>query len=228
LPLDFDILGRGIYTPRQAARLIGGTSQDVRRWTRGSGPNEPLWHAYYQELDDTAELSFADLIELRVVKALRKAGISLQAIRFAISLAQERFGIEKPLSSQDFKTDGSQILMHAIENDGEYVSLSKKYPGQKVFAKIVLPSLKNLEYDDGQVARWRPAQTSDIVIDPKRLFGAPMLDEFGVSTTVVFEEYQQQQDIGYLSRIYEIPRKLIQHAIRYEEELDQYSGQSSI
>lgn len=228
MPLDFDILGHGIYTPRQAARLIGGTAQDVRRWTRGSGPTEPLWNAYYQNLDDTAELSFADLIELRVVRALRNAGISLQAIRFAIFLAQEQFGIEKPLSSQDFKTDGSQILMHAIENDGELVSLSKKYPGQKVFAKIVLPSLKSLEYDGGTVARWRPAHTEDIVIDPKRSFGAPILDDFGISTTVLYEENKEYQDISYLSRIYEMPRKLVQHAIRYEEGLDQSSGQSII
>lgn len=227
MPLDFDILGHGIYTPRQAARLIGGTAQDVRRWTRGSGPTEPLWNGYYQGLDDTAELSFADLIELRVVRALRNAGISLQAIRFAISLAQERFDIERPLSSQDFKTDGSQILMHAIENDGELVSLSKKYPGQKVFAKLVLPSLKNLEYDNGYAARWRPASTNDIVIDPKRLFGAPVLDEYGVSTSTIFEEHKHYEDIGYLSRVYEIPRKLIAHAIRYEETLDKPDGQST-
>ncbi|PHQ86257.1 MAG: hypothetical protein COB65_01370 [Thalassobium sp.] len=159
---------------------------------------------------------------------MRNAGISLQAIRFAISLAQEKFGIDKPLSSREFKTDGSQILMHAIENDGELVSLSKKYPGQKVFAKIVLPSLKNLEYDDGHVARWRPAQTKDIVIDPKRLFGAPVLDDFGVSTSMLFEEHKDYGDIGYLSRVYEIPRKLILHAIRYEQALDESSGQSTI
>lgn len=228
MPLDFDILGRGIYTPRQASRLIGGTPQEVLRWTRGSGPTEPLWHAYYQEFEDTVELSFADLVELRVVKALRKAGISLQAIRFAISFAQEKFNIAKPLSSQDFKTDGAEILMRAIENDGDLVSLSKKYAGQKVFTKLITPSLKDLEYDNGHVARWRPAATNDIVIDPLRLFGTPVLDEFGISTATLFQEFLVYDDASYLSRIYEVPRTIVLHAIRYEQQLDKSLGQSII
>ncbi|MCF2905702.1 hypothetical protein L0666_11950 [Octadecabacter sp. CECT 8868] len=228
MPLDFEILGRGIYTPRQAARLIGGSPQDVRRWTRGSGPSEPLWNAYYQEIDDTAELSFADLVELRVVRALRRAGITMQAIRYAIAFAQETFDIEKPLSSKKFQTDGSQILMQAIENDGELVSLSKRYPGQKVFAKVVLPSLKNLEYDRGHVARWRPARTDTIVIDPKRQFGTPILDEYGVSTETLYSEFQSFENFSYLSEIYEVPKALIKDAINYERQLDQASGKSSV
>jgi len=48
VPLDDSIFGEGIYTPREAARLVGGTPQEVLRWTRGSGTSEPLWNAYYQ------------------------------------------------------------------------------------------------------------------------------------------------------------------------------------
>ena len=72
MPLDGAILGEGIYIPRQAARLLGATAQDVLRWTRGSGPVDPLWKAHYQFLDDTAEVSFQDLMDLRIVRALRR------------------------------------------------------------------------------------------------------------------------------------------------------------
>ncbi|MFZ5964180.1 hypothetical protein ACOXXX_14635 [Thalassococcus sp. BH17M4-6] len=220
MPLDFNILGQGIYSPRQAARLIGGKPQDVLRWTRGSGSSEPLWNAYYQALEDATELSFSDVVELRVVKSFRDAGISLQAIRYAISFAQRQYGVERPLSTLRFKTDGREILHEALELDGQMVSLSKKRPGQKVFTEIIKQSLSGLEYEDGNAARWRPAQAKHVVIDPGRQFGSPMVDEFGISTAVLFDEFEEFKDMAYLSRIYEIPNSVILDAVRYEQNLD--------
>ena len=216
----------------EAGRLIGASAQDVLRWTRGSGANDPIWRAHYQFLDDTTELSFVDLIELRVVRALRKREVSLQAIRYAISLAKEKFQIDRPLSSRQFKTDGAEILMDAVEGDGELVSLSKRNPGQKVFSKIVDQSVSGLEYDNNNVARWRPTSAGHVVIDPRRIFGTPILDQNGISTGALYREWRATPDIKKLSRIYEIPEVLIKDAIGYEEHLSKMpepsSGQSSI
>lgn len=222
MPLDADIFGEGIYTPREAARLVKCTPQDVLRWTRGSGTTESLWDAHYQFLDDTTELSFTDLIELRVVKAFRRADVSLQAIRFAISLAEERFGVKHPLSSMDFKVDGNEILMEAIEKDGDLVSLSKKRPGQKVFSQIIAQSLNDLEYEDGKSVRWRPKKAPHIVIDPKRSFGSPVIDEFGTQTSTIYWDYKEFNDLNYLSKIYEISVPLLREAVKFERELEDF------
>ena len=221
LPLDQDILGRGIYTPREAARLVGGSSQEVLRWTRGSGPNEPLWKAHYQFIDDTSEISFQDLIEVRVVRAMRKKGISLQSIRFAIDYATKKLGVSRPLSSLDFKIDGTEILMAAVENDGNVLSLSKKYPGQKIFKDIVAQSLDDLEYEGDKVARWRPKGHAAIVIDPSRSFGDPILDDFGISTATLRAEFDCFQDERYLAKIYEIPLTAVNRALKNEHHLDE-------
>lgn len=230
MPLDINILGEGIYTPRQAARLVGTTTQQVFRWTRGSGPTEPLWRAHYHGLDDTTEISFADLIEVRVVRAFRRAGISLQAIRFAIEHAKEKFGTDHPLSSMQFQTDGKEILMRALDRDDHHVSLSKKRPGQKVFTEIVKQSLNDLEYDQDLAVRWRPR--TSVVIDPNRQFGEPILDEFGISTRIISEEFHEFQSLEYLSRVYEISKKAVRQAIDYENFLDERlkkeNGQSTI
>lgn len=220
MALDMEIVGHGVYTPREVARLIGGTSVEVLRWTRGSGPTPALWDGYYKEIEDTTELSFADLIELRVVKSFRRANISLQAIRFAISFAKEKFDIERPLSSLGFKTDGDEILMEAVEMDGEYVSLSKKRPGQKVFAEIVRQSLQDLEYEGSLVARWRPHVAQGVVLDPHRFFGDPILDKYGISTSTLANELPIYGSVKHLSDIYEIPEKAIRQAIKFEEALD--------
>ncbi|WP_146193179.1 hypothetical protein [Maritimibacter sp. 55A14] len=225
MPLDDTILGKGVYTPSEAARLVGTNAQQVLRWTRGSGPNEPLWHAHYQFLDkDVTEISFLDLIEVRVVNALRQAKISLQSIRFAISFAREKYGIDRPLASQSFKTDGTEILMEAVENDGEYVSLSKKRPGQKVFREIISQSLNDLEYEGEFAARWRPKGYSSVIIDPERHFGDPILDAYGISTSIIYNEFNEFNDLRYLSRIYEVPTKDLQVCILFERSLDEAHG----
>lgn len=220
MALDFDILGKGVYSPQEVARYIGGSPQEVLRWTRGSGPNDPLWNAYYQEMDDTTELSFSDLVELRVVKSLRNAGLSLQAIRFAIDFSREKFDLYRPLSSVGFKTDGKEILMDAIEHDGELVSLSKKRPGQKVFSEIVKQSLSDLDYEEGRPIRWRPQFFRSVVLDPERLFGEAILDEFGVSTSTIAKDFENFSDVKYIADIYEIPVQRIRDALKFEETLD--------
>lgn len=225
MPLDDAILGHGVYTPREAARLVGTTSQQVLRWTRGSGPAEPLWGAHYQFLDDdVTEISFLDLIEVRVVAALRRASISLQAIRYAIAIAQEKYGIERPLAFEAFKTDGSEILMKAAEGDDEYVSLSRKRPGQKVFGSLIAESLNDLEYESSFAARWRPNGFSGVIIDPKRRFGDPLFDDYGIATGLIYQEFKEFQDASYLADIYEIPLSVVKTGIGFEKSLDEAYG----
>ncbi|GHF40796.1 hypothetical protein [Seohaeicola zhoushanensis] len=212
--------------------MIGTTPAEILRWTRGSGPTEPLWHAHYQGIDDTTELSFYDLIEVRVVKALRRAGVSLQAVRFAINYARDKFGVSHPLATLRFKTDGQEILAEALEQDGDLVSLSAKRPGQKVFSKIVDQSLNDLEFDNGEVVLWRPKRTTHIIIDPKRSFGTPILEDFGVSTQTLYNELSSYRDITRLAKAYEIPKALVAEAISFESRLEEQAksadGQSPI
>lgn len=225
MALDQEILGKGVYTPREAARLVGTSPQQVLRWTRGSGANEPLWTAHYQFIDeDVTEISFLDMIEVRVVTAMRYAEIPLQRIRFAMRFAQEKYGIERPFASQSFKTDGSEILMEAVEGDGEYVSLSKARPGQKVFRQIVSQSLNDLEYEDDTVARWRPQLHREIIIDPERQFGDPLIDRHGLSTKIIFEEFRNFGDVDYIASIYEVPKQAITKAIDFEKSLEAVNG----
>jgi len=221
MALDGPIFGEGIYKPSEAARLIGAAPRDVLRWTRGSGPTEPIWPAHYRFMQNTTEISFVDLIELRVVRALRLNGVSLQSIRYAIKYAKDRFGVDRPLSALRFKTDGPEILVDAIENDGELVSLSKKRPGQKVFKKIIDQSVSGLEYEGVRPKRWRPTIAKHIVIDPNRAFGSPLIENAGVSTEVIYRDWGRSNDVKYISRLYEIDDRLVRDAIKYERKLSE-------
>jgi len=110
--------------------------------------------------------------------------------------------------------------MDSLEDDGEYVSLSRKAPGQKVFRQIVDQSLRDLEYEGDYVARWRPERYNEIVLDPQRSFGEPLLDEFGISTGTLFAEFKEFGNLQYLSKIYEIPIAAIRKATAFEQSLE--------
>ena len=105
--------------------------------------------------------------------------------------------------------------------DGELVSLSNKRPGQKVFKKIVAQSVSGLEYDGPQAARWRPVAAKYVVIDPKRSFGAPIVDEVGVSTSILYKEWMVRSNVKHIAAIYEVKEVLVRDAIQYEESLTQ-------
>ncbi len=214
------ILGVGIYTPREAARYVGANSQSVLRWTRGSGALDPLWHNYFQELNDDTELSFRDLIEILVVSKFRAQGVSMQKIRYAIELAREEFQTDYPLSHRDFYTDGERILVQA-DGESEFTSLDKRDGLQRAFREIVAPSLQDVEFNNATPNYWRPSHgRNDVVLDPSRSFGTSILDEYGISTSVLRQEFDEFKNVLYLSEIYEIPAEQVISAIDFEYYLD--------
>jgi len=72
--------------------------------------------------------SFRDLVQLRVIKKLIDAGISLQRVRKAISFLQEN--MKTGPSGITLMSDGASI--YACESEDEIIDLVKK--GQAVFA----------------------------------------------------------------------------------------------
>lgn len=78
------------------------------------------------KFDSKVELSFRDLMELRSVQLFLEQGLSLQAIRRAIEKAVECFGMERPLSTQRFRTDGRTIFLEVAQETGEAQLLDLK------------------------------------------------------------------------------------------------------
>ncbi|WP_308915750.1 MerR family transcriptional regulator [Jannaschia sp. LMIT008] len=209
------IIGQGVYPIARAATLIGTSQAKLRRWTRGTRKVEPLFGARYR-VYDTSELSFADLVEARVVNALRKAGIPLQAIRHAMGLARDRFGQERPFASSRFKTDGRDIFI--LVGEKAIYSLSHKNPAQRVFAEIVAPTLVDLEYEEGRARRWRPEHHERVVLDPNRAFGRSVIDATGVPTETLVRAVDLH-GVERTARYYEVPVADVRAAIAYEEAL---------
>jgi uncharacterized protein (DUF433 family) len=234
-----EILGRGVYGAGEALQLINFRRQyepairpvsrrTITRWLRGYDYNyrgeirhsDPLWRPDYTNEDDTVELSFRDLIELRFVKAFRDAGLKLPAIRECFMRAVELVNDERPFSTQRFRTDGKTIFLEITHDirEGELIDLRKR---QSVFHRIVAPSLQDLEFDAEMVARWFPLGKSrkTIVVDPARAFGRPIVAAGGVPTEILSEAVEIEGTPERVANLYEVPLVSVRDSIEFQNRL---------
>lgn len=224
---ESSLIGIGLYTVPEAARLTHIPVPRVRRWLAGyryhlgntERTSEPLWQPEVPKFGSKIELSFRDLMELRFVHLFLERGLSLQAIRRAIEKAVELFGEDRPLSTQRFRTDGRPIFLEVADEMGEALLFDLKRD-QYLFHRIVAPSFKDIEFHDGVPARWWPAsERKGIVLDPKRCFGKPILAQYGVPAAALADAYKVRGSFKLVGLDYDVPEKSVREAVAFQERL---------
>lgn len=114
--------------------------------------------------------SFADLVQLAVVKSLIGQGISLQKIRKSINYLKKNFPqIEKPLAQLKFLTDGKTIFV--LTSDKKEI-LNTLAEGQLVFSIALGQIIENLKGEVENISQDRDykikvgRKTYDVVLHP--------------------------------------------------------------
>lgn len=222
--------GIGVYTAPEAARMVGMSSQTLRRWLLGYDHKSkggallhegPLWHPQYTpDEDDGVLLGFRDLVEARIVHALRGKQIGLQTIRTCIDRAKQIVGQDHPFSTSLFKTDGKTIFLEITRglDEPELIDLKRS---QGVFNRVVAPSLSDLDFGpDGAERWWLLHGKRTIVADPARSFGQPIIAEAGITTSRIAQAVKAEGSISKVSKIYQIRPRFIQDALEYENALE--------
>lgn len=85
--------------------------------------------------------SFGDIVQLRVIKRLLDAGMSLKKIRQAMDILREQLQSERPLGDVTLLSDGATI--YAAHSADEVVDVFRR--GQGVFGIAVGPVQEELE-----------------------------------------------------------------------------------
>jgi DNA-binding transcriptional MerR regulator/uncharacterized protein (DUF433 family) len=227
------LLGTGIYPLGQAARLVGAEPRSVRRWLLGYSwshkgqrrRSEPLWKSELAEAGlAEPSISFHDLLELRLVHAFTKHGVSLKVIRTTVDAAREQFDVDYPLTSRKFRTDGRKIFVEAYEKSGQE-HLLDVVGRQFVFKAVIQPSLyAGIEYDGKIARRWFPltgagATQKDVVLDPSRQFGSPIVVGPSIPTDTLYASFLAERDVRRVGRIFDVPPRMVTAAVRFEESL---------
>lgn len=217
--------GIGIYTAPEAARMVGMQPTTLRRWLLGydhdAKHEAPLWRPQYDPGDDAGVLlGFRDLVEARIVNALRAKKIGLPTIRVCMERAREIVGQDRPFSTSQFKTDGKTIFLEITRDldEPQLIDLRRK---QGVFNRVVAPSLADLDFGpDGAERWWLLHGKRTIVADPEHAFGQPIIAEHGMTTARVAQAVRAEGSIAAAAKIYEIKPKLIRDALAYERQAE--------
>lgn len=229
--------GTGIYTLPEAARLIHVPARKIHRWLYGhkyskksgeervQAESAPLWTPQHSKVEfDVEAIGFNDLLEVRFVAAFVEHGVPLNVVRRCMETARLVLGVDYPMSSGSFKTDGKTIFAGALRSAGALLDLKTR---QLAFGVIITPSLyAGIEYDGKRATKWYPnGRRQHVVLDPSRQFGSPIIDEVGVPTCVLNASYRAEGAtsvaISNTAKAYDIPTKLVEAAIRFEQGLVQ-------
>ena len=114
------------YRVPEVCKLVGITYRQLDYWARTGLVNPSVREAGGS---GTQRLySFRDLVQLKVIKKLLDAGVSLQNVRKAVVYLRQHLGTEP--ASVTLMSDGARI--YACESEDEIIDLVKR--GQGVFA----------------------------------------------------------------------------------------------
>jgi uncharacterized protein (DUF433 family) len=195
----------------EAAEYLRLPHRTVATWT---GENGIIRQA------DHNRLSFVNLVELHVLKGMRKVhGVPMQRIRRALEHVRERYPTPHPLADTEFETDGVDIFIRELD---EYINVSRH--GQQAFKCIVSTYLKRIGRDPkGLPVLLYPFVLDDsdsepklISINPRVSFGKPVIAGTGISTAVIAGRFNARESISQLAEEYDRTEAEIEEAVRWE------------
>jgi uncharacterized protein (DUF433 family) len=222
----FSLIGRGVYSLPEAARLTKIPPQRIRRWMEGSAfrsggkrhRSQPIVSSSIGRHLGQLALTFQDLIEVRFLDRFLQHGVKWKEIRLAAERATDLLSNTHPFSTRSFKTDGRSIIAE-IASPGGLPALLHLVRDQHELERVVSPLLyAGLEFDALENAtRWWPInKTRSVVIDPRRCFGAPIVSEGGVPTAILARSAKADGSQKMAAEIYEVPVRAVRHAVHFE------------
>lgn len=216
-----DFLETGVFSVAETANLVGASQADVRVWIDGKkGRQEPLIENELGRVDGKLAISFKNLMEIQFIAFFDRAGVPLREIRAIMAEARRLLNDEHPFATNAiFRTDGKKILGEIAKENGIeslFDLRSKNYE----MKPVILASLKSdVVYDPRGAARiWFPRRTTfpNVVINPRRAFGRPILKDSGIPTAAIAHAFKAEKDANVVSLQFEIPKKQALEAIGFE------------
>ena len=215
-------VGTGVDTVPQAARLVGAPTDKLRRWVFGGRGQRSIIDHDYEQIDGVDALSFHDLIEARFIKAFREHGVSFQHLRKVASKARDDLRTVHPFASARFVTDGRRIILDEVDEDGR-CSLIDYLSDQITFEAFVRDLiLKGVSFDARDLAEtWRPQPqlAPEVIIDPRRAFGAPIIARTGTRSEVVARAAKAEGSYSAAARTFDLSEEEVRQAVEFEERL---------
>lgn len=141
------------YRAPQVCKLVGITYRQLDYWAR-TGLIVPSMQQAHGSGSQRI-YSFTDVVQLKVIKNLLDAGMSLKKIRSAVEILRGEMDSDQPLADVTLLSDGQTI--YAAHSDEEVVDVLRK--GQGVFSIAIGPVQDQVE---GAIHQLFPEETEEL------------------------------------------------------------------
>lgn len=121
------------YRAPQVCSLVDITYRQLDYWARTDLLTPSLQRAHGS--GSQRRYSFTDVVQLKVIKRLLDAGMSLKKIRSAVEILSEQLASERPLADVTLLSDGQTI--YAATSADEVIDVFRR--GQGVFGIAIGP-----------------------------------------------------------------------------------------
>ena len=211
----------GIYEASEASRFIATTlrtdtplnitSRKVIYWIRRGLTARDLTIIPGREL----LLAFEDVISMRVIAALRAAGVKFSRIYEAEKWLREVTGHPRPFATEMLWTEKSDIFVD-MKRKLIAASRSGQYAFQ-ILEEYLIP-VHGIRFNEQHVAQnWEPR--TNILLDPLIQFGAPCIKGTRIPTRALWGMVMGGDTIEYVAQSYHLTVEHVQNAIDWEDAL---------
>lgn len=220
--MDFDNklkFGTGIYTSKEISKILKIPTYKVNRWMRDYWDGKlgrQFKNTYSWKVDNSRAIGFHALVELYILNLFIDTGVNTKEVLKAHIELTNIFDTPFPFARKDIieniKTDGKKIYIELPK--GGIISLD----GKKQFQlEIIQLFFKTLVFDENQLASklYPLGKEKDIVVDPKRQFGQPVIGDSNILPEVVYNMYKAGEPKKFIAFTYQLTEKQVQSAIEY-------------
>ncbi len=214
-----------LYSVHEAARIVRVRPTTVRAWALGrtypTSQGDRAWPPLIHAADPKGRrLSFANLVELHVLRSLRDKRVRVESIRSASRFIKNALRAEHPLADVDAHTDCVDVY---VEYLGRLINASTS---NLALRPVVEKYLERIDRDEqGLASRLFPITRDDatntraVVIDPARRFGRPILANANIETSVIADRFFAGEVPESLAADFDISESDVHEAVRFEHQL---------
>lgn len=223
------LLGKGVYTPAEAAFYARVKTQTLNRWLFGNRQGQSVVAPEVEETDDEKIVTFLDFVQALAIRAVRsRHKIPLNRLRQAVVIAQEN-GIQYPfaVAHTTFLFSDQQDQGHGdivLEIDGKLLQASGTHRRNLVMREIAELYMNDLYFDEqtglaNKYDAWVGRDGQKIVMDPQVRFGEPYLETCGHTAEALWDAYQVEGGIVPASRAFGVEESDVALALAFYDHL---------
>ncbi|HEY8717951.1 DUF433 domain-containing protein [Pengzhenrongella sp.] len=200
-----------LYTISEAAMHLRMSDETLRRWVnRGD-----LIRSLTPETPKSARLPFIAMAEAQFYLQLRRDGLSMQSVTTGMAAARQLLGA-RFLVRGALAHDGKDVLLNLPDRDAasEWLRARDRQGGLPGVIERGLTHITWGPDDRPERVRLVAYEGADVIVDPRFVFGQPMLAERGVRTEDILQMFLAGDSIEDVAEEFRVPAQVVESIVR--------------